>query len=193
MNFQKKKRRKKERKKARKKESKKERKKESIGGWGGTRGALPPYFCRLRYFTLKKYFSANYKTLNFGPRFQENTKLTLIFIFCATSAQKKTFHFFPCLRRSHGATPPFQNFWIRPWKERKKQSGREGEREGRQGEREGGQAGGSEGGQAGRQGEREGRQGECEGRQAGRERGRVGRESVRAGRQAGRERGRVGS
>ena len=92
---------------------------------------------------------------------------TLIFIFCATSAQKKPFHFFLCLRRSHGGTPPFQNFWIRPWKERKKQPGREGEREGRQGEREGRQAGGSEGGQAGR------------------ERGRVGRERVRAGRQAG--------
>ena len=97
---------------------------------------------------------------------------TLIFIFCATSAQKKPFHFCPCLRRSHGGTPPFQNFWIRPWKERKKQPGREGEREGRQ-------AGVSEGGQAGR------------------ERGRVGRERVRAdrqegvreGRQAGREGG----
>ena len=62
---------KKERKKARKLERKKERKHRRIGG--GTRGALPPYFCRLRYFTLKKYFSANYKTLNFGPRCQKNT------------------------------------------------------------------------------------------------------------------------
>ena len=88
---------------------------------------------------------------------------TLIFIFCGTSAQKKPSHFFPCLRRSHGGTPPFQNVWIRPWKERKKerssQAGRERGRAGR--ER------GSEGGQAGRQGERDGRQGESEGRQAG--------------------------
>ena len=94
---------------------------------------------------------------------------TLIFIFCGTSAQKKPSHFFPCLRRSHGGTPPFQNVWIRPWKERKKerssQAGRERGRAGR------------ERGRAGRQ------EGVREGRQAGRERGMVGRERVRAGRQ----------
>ena len=66
---------KKEEKKERKKARKKERKKESIGGLGGaTRGALPPPPLFLqRYFTLKKYLSANYKTLNSGPRCQKNT------------------------------------------------------------------------------------------------------------------------
>ena len=99
---------------------------------------------------------------------------TLIFIFCATSAQKNLFIFFRVfgVRMGHR---PFQNFWIRPWKERKKQPGRQGgEREGRQG------------GRGGRAGRKRGRAGRQEGvRRAGRERGRVGRERVRAGRQAG--------
>ena len=94
---------------------------------------------------------------------------TLIFIFCATSAQKKLFIFSVPSAFAWGHAP-FPKF-LDPPLERKKEVAT-------QGGREGGQAG-REGGQAGRQ------EGVREGRQAGRERGRVGRESVRAGRQAG--------
>ena len=78
---------------------------------------------------------------------------TLIFIFCATSAQKNLFIFPRAFGVRMGARPLSKISGSAPGKkERKKQPGREGEREGRQGEREGRQAGGSEGGQAGREG-----------------------------------------
>ena len=42
------------------------------GGGGRARRAHPPYFGRLRYSLLKSIFPANYTTLNFGTRYQEN-------------------------------------------------------------------------------------------------------------------------
>ena len=52
------------------------------GGGGGAHAAgTPLYFCKLTYFSLKKCFSANYKTLNFCSRCQENAYLALWFSF----------------------------------------------------------------------------------------------------------------
>ena len=53
-----------------------------------------PYFCRLRYFSLTN-FSANYKTLDFGPRCQENVYMALWFSFLRTFGAKIPFSFFP--------------------------------------------------------------------------------------------------
>ena len=68
---------------------------------GRARGAPPPYFCRLRYFSLKKVFSANYiKPWILDPRCQENAYLAVWFSF-----------FFPRLRRSHGDGGTPDQFW----------------------------------------------------------------------------------
>ena len=92
---------------------------------------------------------------------------TLIFIFCATSAQKKTFSFLSVPSAFAWGYAPFPKC-LDPPLERKKEAARQGGREGGQAGREGGQAGRGRW-RAGRQGEREGRQGESEGRQAGRQ------------------------
>ena len=74
------------------------------GGFRG--GGGPPgvsYFCRLRYFSLKKS-SANYKTLGFGPRCQENAYLALGFSFLRTFGAKKIPA--PSAFKWGGGTPP---------------------------------------------------------------------------------------
>ena len=48
-------------------------------GGGGARGARPHYFCRFRYFSLKRFFSANYYITHWVlvPECQENAYLAL--------------------------------------------------------------------------------------------------------------------
>ena len=65
---------------------------------------------------------------------------TLIFIFCGTSAQKKTFSFFSVPSAFAWGHAPFPKF-LDPPLERKKEVARQGGREGGQAGREGGQAG----------------------------------------------------
>ena len=80
------------------------------GGGGRAHGSCRPlaYTLNTTYFSLKFFFSANYKTLDFGPRCQENAYLALWFYFFMgvgppdSSSRLRAFS----IRMWEGAMPP---------------------------------------------------------------------------------------